>query len=96
MKRAFIISLCVMTVGLGSANRASAYSEDDGMAMIADVVIARPACFVATAVGSVFFVVSLPFALISKSVKQTANALVVVPARATFTRPVGDFDGLMD
>jgi hypothetical protein len=95
MKRVFIVSLCVLTTVLGSANPASA-ADDAGMAMIADVVIARPACFVATAVGSVFFVVSLPFALISKSVKQTANALVVVPARATFTRPVGDFDSLMD
>ena len=66
------------------------------MAMIADMVIGRPTCLAATAVGTAFFVVSLPFALISKSVKQTAHALVVVPAKATFTRPMGDFDSLGD
>jgi hypothetical protein len=29
-------------------------------------------------------------------VKNTANALVVKPANATFTRPLGDMDSLMD
>ena len=31
-----------------------------------------------------------------KSVKKTAHALVVYPAKATFTRPVGDFTMLED
>jgi hypothetical protein len=42
--------------------------------------------------GSALFVVCLPFAALSKSVKSTAHALVVAPAQATFTRPLGDFD----
>jgi len=48
--------------------------------------------FAATVVGSAVFVVTLPFAALSKSVKSTAHALVVVPAEATFSRPLGDFD----
>jgi hypothetical protein len=94
MKRVLIVSLCAVALGLGSPTLASANSDEVGMGMIADVVIARPACLVATAVGSVAFVLALPFSLPSKSVKHTAHALVVVPAKATFTRPVGDFDTL--
>jgi len=64
--------------------------------VVADVVIVRPVCLVATIIGSVFFVVSLPIAAISKSVKTTADVLVVNPAKATFTRQMGDLDALMD
>jgi hypothetical protein len=74
----------------------SAAPEDSGTAMIVDVVIARPLCLAATAVGSVFFVLSLPIALPTKSVKRSADALVVAPAKATFTRPLGDFDALKE
>jgi hypothetical protein len=42
------------------------------------------------------FVVALPFALMSKSVNETARTLVVKPARATFARPVGEFSGMDD
>jgi hypothetical protein len=40
------------------------------------------------------FVVALPFAAASGSVKETADTLVVAPAKATFTRPLGDFTTL--
>ena len=39
-------------------------------------------------------VVALPFAATSGSVKKTADTLVVHPAAATFTRPLGDFTTL--
>jgi len=58
--------------------------------------VVRPLCFVATVIGSVFFVVSLPVAATSKSVRQSADSLVITPARATFTRPLGDIDVLND
>ena len=59
-----------------------------------DVAIARPACFVVTVFGSVFFVVALPFAAMGGNVGQTADTLVARPAAATFTRPVGNFSDL--
>jgi hypothetical protein len=61
-----------------------------------DAVVIRPACLLATVLGSAIFVVSLPVAAISKSVKKTADTLVVKPANATFTRPLGDMDALID
>lgn len=65
-------------------------------AIAADVLVVRPLCFVSTLVGSALFVVALPVAAISKSTRQTAHALVVQPARATFTRPLGDLTALGD
>jgi hypothetical protein len=58
--------------------------------------VVRPACLLATVVGSAVFVVALPWAAVSKSVKRTAHALVVTPANATFTRSLGDMDALKD
>lgn len=40
------------------------------------------------------FVVSLPWAATSKSIRRSAHALVFRPAQATFTRPLGDLDSL--
>ena len=96
MKRKSVIVLCVAGLLAGQMNTASAAQPDEGAAMIVDAVVARPACFVATVIGSAFFVVALPFALASKSVNRAADALVVKPAKATFTRPLGDFENLND
>lgn len=81
---------------MGHSERASAAPEDSGAAIATDVLIARPACLAATALGSVAFVLALPFAAITKSVGRTADALVVTPAKATFTRPLGDFEALKE
>jgi hypothetical protein len=35
-------------------------------------------------------------AVLSKSVKKTADTLIAKPAKATFTRPIGDMDALLD
>jgi len=71
-------------------------SRASGIAAIGDVVVVRPVSFVATVLGSVFFVVAWPFAAASKSTHETANVLVVEPAQYTFTRPVGDFSSDYD
>jgi hypothetical protein len=62
--------------------------------IVFDAVVARPLCLAATVVGGAVFVVALPVAATSKSIAPTAEALVYRPARATFTRPLGDFDDL--
>lgn len=91
MKRKLTLLVCVAAISLGST---ASLRADDGGAIIADLVVGRPACLAATAVGSVFFVLSLPFAYASRSVDSVKHALVVTPARATFRRPLGDFDSL--
>ena len=62
----------------------------------ADVLVARPLCFVATAAGAVIFVVALPFAAIARNVRGTADILVNKPARLTFCRHLGDFQPLRE
>ncbi len=91
MKRKLITLVCMMAAVLVSTTKTSAGSSDPE-AVAADAVVARPLLFAATIVGSAIFVVSLPVAATSHSIHSTAEALVLGPARATFTRPLGDFD----
>jgi hypothetical protein len=69
-------------------------SAVDDLSMVGDVLVVRPACFVATIVGSAIFVLSLPVAASSRSIRKAAHTFVVRPARATFTRPLGDLEDL--
>ena len=71
-------------------------ASDEPIKIVADALVLRPAGLFATAVGSVFFVACLPFSASSGTVKQTAHALVINPARATFKRPLGNFDSVQD
>ncbi len=59
-----------------------------------DVLLVRPVTLVGTVLGTALFVVSLPFAIPSGSVKLTAEKLIVAPFKCTFTRPVGDLDAI--
>jgi len=83
---------CALVMTLWATPTFAAGSED----VAVDALLVRPACMVATALGSVLFCVSLPFAAASRSVKASAHALVVRPAKAAFNRPLGDFSNLQD
>jgi hypothetical protein len=93
MKTKLLTVLCVIVIGLGSVNVCRA-ADDNSIATITDVALVRPGCFAATVLGTAVFIVALPFAAASGSIRQTADTLVVQPAQATFTRPVGDFSTL--
>jgi hypothetical protein len=95
MKTKLITAICVVSL-LGAGATPCLASSDDDMQVVTDAIIVRPACLVATVVGSALFIVALPFAAMSKSVKKTAHQLVVRPARATFSRPLGDMEALND
>jgi hypothetical protein len=96
MKSKLITAICVLAIGLGSVASSRASENSGPLTVATDAVVIRPACLLATVLGSAIFVVSLPVAAISKSVKKTADTLVVKPANATFTRPLGDMDALID
>jgi len=93
MKTKVLTAVCAVALLLSGTSPALA-DEDPGVLMLTDFIIVRPACLVATIVGSAFFVVSLPISAASGSVKQAKRILVCAPARATFTRPLGDMDAL--
>lgn len=93
MKSKLLTVVCLLAVTFTSVNTSRA-NEDSSLDCVADVVLVRPGCFLATIVGSVVYVIALPVTATSKSMRSAANTLVIHPAQATFTRPVGDFSSL--
>jgi hypothetical protein len=96
----FIHSVCTVTLAMlitasPGLVRAQDYAptssakEPTAEAMLADIFVLRPFGIAATVLGSVAFVVSLPFTLPTRSVDKAAQKLVVDPAKYTFTRPLG-------
>lgn len=61
--------------------------------MTMDLLVARPIGLLGVVVGSVAFVVSLPFTIPSGSVDAAAEELVKKPVRYTFKRPLGGVEG---
>jgi len=96
MKTKLATAVCVLAITFGGVTSSRAANDRDALVIVADALVIRPGCLVATAIGSALFVFTLPISAISKSVKRTANTLVIKPARATFTRPLGAVEELAD
>jgi len=80
--------VCLLLTGL-APYPVLAQEEPSAGAMTADLVVARPLGIVATALGSAAFIVSLPFSALGGNVKESADALVVGPAKSAFVRCLG-------
>jgi hypothetical protein len=93
MKSKLLTIICLAAISFTSMNTCRA-SEDNSLDVVADAALVRPGCFLATVAGSIVFVLVLPIAATSKSIRSTADTLVGRPAAATFTRPMGDFSTL--
>lgn len=95
MKRITVLLtvLALVVVPCMSCLAAEFGQGDDIMAgkMTADALVVRPLAFVATAVGAVVFVVSLPFSALGGNVGEAHGYLVENPFKFTFSRPLGDF-----
>jgi hypothetical protein len=97
MKYKLSTAVCVLAISLTTVTPSLAdETRPTAATMIVDTVIARPACLVATVLGSAFFVLSLPWAACSHKIQAAADLLVVRPAQATFTRPLGEMPSLAD
>ena len=64
--------------------------DEKGGYMIGDLVVMRPLGIVATAVGAIAYVISLPFSLAGGNEEEARQKLIIEPAKYTFTRPLGD------
>lgn len=94
--RKWIRAMVVLTVIIGflcTPLVVGAEEEDNptGTEIIIDLAVARPLGFVSLAAGTSVFIVSLPFALVAGSVRDTADALVGEPYRFTFIRDLGKY-----
>ncbi len=72
---------------------AGAEREPRAAGMIIDGLVVRPISLVATAVGAVAFVITLPFSAAGGNVDEASEKLVIRPAAFTFSRCLGCFGG---
>ncbi len=93
MKKIMIVALIVVTL-ISTSVPALAEYRARAPEIIADVLIARPLGLACIVLGTAAFIVALPFAITSDSVKPVGRTLVTTPFNFTFTRPVGNFDDL--
>lgn len=85
-----ILSFIVIAAVVCAAAPALAVTEGgEDAAIVADILLVRPVGVVAIVVGSVIFIVSLPFTIPSHSVGTAARVLVAEPFAYTFLRPIG-------
>jgi len=63
------------------------------MEMAFDGLIVRPITLVATVIGSVIWVATLPFSALGGNAGEAADVLVISPAKATFLRCLGCSSG---
>ena len=84
----------LLVIPFGSTAMAQEYFETEdpgGGAMIFDFCVVRPVGILATAVGAVAYVVSLPFSALGGNAATAGQKLISEPAAYTFKRPLGEF-----
>jgi hypothetical protein len=88
----FVVGVLVFmhlgSVAFGQENLKS-YDEKAGH-MAADFLVMRPMGIIATAAGSVLYVLSLPFSLLGGNQQEAFQKLIAEPAEYTFQRPLGE------
>jgi hypothetical protein len=85
-----ITALAFCMLAFSSVGYAQAIDEEpSALSMTGDALFARPVLFATTVVGSVVYVVSLPFSLLGGNAAEAGETLVMGPARATFVRCLG-------
>ena len=82
-----LATFCVPSTLLAAQGNCDTSASAEKMAT--DIVFIRPLGLAGTAVGSVFYVVSLPFTLLGGNAGEAGKKLVVEPAAYTFARPLG-------
>ena len=95
MKRRIVMMLFCLVFLAASTPNTSAFDDGSFEAVAADIIVVRPGCFIATVLGSALFLIALPVAAISGSTHDTAEALVLHPARLTFQRPMGELSSMV-
>ncbi len=92
---AYILALPLVygTASLPQPAWADAEREPGAAGMLIDGLVVRPISLVATVVGAVAFVITLPFSALGDNVDEASENLVERPAAFTFSRCLGCFGG---
>lgn len=86
---AAILGLGILAGGVSVADDRNRQEPTAGE-MFADAVVVRPVTLIASGVGLVAWVATLPFSLPSGSAADAGQAWVLDPLRYTFVRPLGE------
>lgn len=83
--------LLVILIGLLPATSSAAQIEEKPgpFTMVGDLLVARPIGFVLVALGTLAFIVTLPFSLAGGNMTDVADVLVIKPAMEVFVRCLG-------
>ena len=84
---------CASTQPTAPAADAPTDYDPDARDILIEVAV-RPLSLATTVAGTGLYVFTWPFAAASGSTKVTGKELVVKPWRATFNRPMGNFEKL--
>jgi len=77
----------------GMSTQGYDYNEQPtGGEMLADAVLARPMTLIATVVGAIAWVVTLPFSIPAGNAGEAGHAWVGGPLKYTFMRPLGEME----
>ncbi len=76
--------------GVDGSNYGNDHDELTEGKIVVDLLILRPFGIASFAVGTGFFIASLPFSIITGSVGSTAGVLVKKPFKYTFVRKMGE------
>ena len=91
---AVLMIFAMLFISAGPAFSSQELDDDSDLTagkMTADALVVRPLSFVAMIIGSVVFVVSLPFSIPGGNTKPAFDNLMANPASYTFNRPLGEF-----
>lgn len=90
ISRTLIATVAACLMAFSSLGHAQAVDETPtALAMTGDALFVRPALLATTIIGSVVYVVSLPFSALGGNAGEAGEVLVVGPAKATFVRCLG-------
>jgi len=84
-----VLALSLCNWAFAAPQSAQVQEDPSALAMTGDLLVVRPVMFGITVIGSVFWLVALPFTAAGGNIKQSGETLVVGPARNTFYRCLG-------
>lgn len=86
---AMVFSMALVLIAPQISVAETVQENPTALAMTGDLIVARPLLLVMTVVGTVAYVISLPFTLAGGNAGQAGETLVLGPAEATFVRCLG-------
>lgn len=85
-----LVASCHMAIAVDFTDDTDELENTPSMlAMVGDILLARPVLTAMTVVGTAAFVATLPFSAAGGNVKESATMLVLGPAHEAFTRCLG-------